>query len=174
MRFLFLYLLLICEFANATVFNPVLFIGEIIKGAIVGAPLSADANGKLVSGHSNSSVTVTSNTTTTSGTDALLNGMTLTPVAGTYQVIFDTNIQSTTGGNSVNVSVYSGGAQIANSIRTIQFPTATLIDSGYPFTVFTQANGVVVNGSQAITIEWHTSGGTATCLTRTLTILRTL
>lgn len=155
------------------IMNPVAFIGEVVLGSTAGAPLSADSNGQLVSGLSNASVSSTTNATTTSATDAVLTGMTITPVAGTYFVLFDTSIQTTTGGNSIVVSVYSGGTQIADSVRTIQFPTATLIDSGYPFHTGTQAQDVIVNGSQAIAIEWHTSGGTATCLNRTLSIIRT-
>lgn len=153
--------------------NPVAFIGEVVLGSTAGAPLSVDSNNQLISGTSNQSVSATSTTTTTSATDSLLNSMTLTPVAGIYFVFFDTSAQTTTGGNSIVFSIYSGGVQITNSSRTIQFPTATLIDSGYPFHVGTQAQDVVVNGSQAITVEWHTSGGTATCLNRTLSILRT-
>lgn len=118
------------------------------------------------------SVSSTSNITTTSATDVAVGSMTLTPIAGTYQIFFDTSCQSTTGGNSITISIYSAGAQIVDSSRTIQFPTATLIDSGYPFHVGSQANGAVVNGSQAITVEWHTSGGTATMLNRTLTVLK--
>lgn len=118
------------------------------------------------------SASSTSNATTTSATQALLTGMTVTPIAGTYQVFFDTSAQSTTGGNSITFQIYNNGAAIANSSRTIQFPTATLIDSGYPFSCATQANGVTVNGAQAITVEWSTNGGTATCLNRTLTVMK--
>lgn len=153
--------------------NPVAFIGQYILGGTAGAPLSADANGQLVSGTSNQSVSSQSTITTTSATDVPVTSITLTPVAGTYWVFFDTYMQSTTGGNSITISIYAGGTQIAASARTIQFPTATLIDSGYPFYAASQAQGVVVNGSQAITVEWHTNGGTATMINRTLTIIRT-
>lgn len=118
------------------------------------------------------SVSSTSSVTTTSATAALLGSMTLTPIAGTYQVFFDTSAQSTTGGNSITFVVQVNGSSVANSSRTIQFPTATLIDSGYPFSCATQANGAVVNGAQTITIFWSTNGGTATCLNRTLTVMK--
>lgn len=118
------------------------------------------------------SVSSTSSATTTSATQALLTSMTLTPIAGVYQVFFDTTAQSTTGGNSITFQIYNNGSAIANSSRTIQFPTATLIDSGYPFSCATQANAVTVNGSQAVTVEWSTNGGTATCLNRTLTVMK--
>lgn len=127
----------------------------------------------LAQGIYNLSVSSTSNVTTTSATPALLGSMTLTPIAGTYFVIFDTSVQTTTGGNSITFAIYNSGSIVTNSSRTIQFPTATLIDSGYPFYAGSQASGVSVNGSQAITVEWSTSGGTATCLNRTLTVLKT-
>lgn len=119
------------------------------------------------------SVSSVSNATTTSATDVLLTGMTLTPIAGTYWVVFDTDVQSTAGGNSITCSIYNNGSQITNSSRVVQFPTATLISSGNPTALHSQAVGVTVNGSQAITVEWHTNGGTATCLNRTLTALKT-
>lgn len=118
------------------------------------------------------SASATGTVTTTSATPALLGSMTITPIAGTYQVFFDTTVQTTTGGNSITFAVYNNGTIITNSSRTIQFPTATLINSGYPFSCATQANAVTVNGSQAITIEWSTSGGTATCLNRTITVMK--
>lgn len=118
------------------------------------------------------SASSTSNATTTSATQALLTGMTVTPIAGTYQVFFDTTAQSTTGGNSITFIIANAGTAVANSSRTIQFPTATLIDSGYPFSCASQANAVTVNGAQAITVTWATSGGTATCLNRTLTVMK--
>lgn len=118
------------------------------------------------------SVSSQSNVTTTSATPALLGSMTLTPIAGTYQVFFDTSAQTTTGGNSITFVIQVNGTSIAASSRNIQFPTATLIDSGYPFSCATQANGAVVNGAQTITVFWSTNGGTATCLNRTLTVMK--
>ena len=80
--------------------------------------------------------------------------------------------QTTNGGSSITVSIYVGGVQVTNSPRTIQFPTAALIDSGYPFYLGTQAANISVNGSQEITVEWNTTGGTATALNRTLTAMK--
>lgn len=153
--------------------NPSLFQGEQSFGTTAGAPLSTDTNNQLVSGLTVSTVSSAVNATTTSATDVLLTTMNLTPVAGTYMAFFDTSVQSTAGGNSITISIYSAGVQIANSSRVVQFPTATLISSGNPTSVATHAPNIVVNGAQAITVQWHTNGGTATCLTRTLSLLRT-
>lgn len=134
--------------------------------------MASQYGGIAVQGIYTLSVSSTSTATTLSATPALLTGMTVTPIAGTYQVFFDTSAQTTTGGNSITFEIYNNGSAIANSSRTIQFPTATLIDSGYPFFCGSQANAVTVNGSQAITVEWSTNGGTATCLNRTLTVMK--
>lgn len=153
-----------------------LFIGQYIIAGTPGTPsgpLSQDVNGNLTIGIYNNSVTATSTITTTSATDSAVGSMTLTPPAGTYIVLFDTYVQSTAGGNSISVSLYTGGTKNGNTPRTIQFPTATLIDTGYPFYIGTQAQGVVVNGSQALVIEWNTNGGTASMFNRTLTVIRT-
>lgn len=114
------------------------------------------------------SVSSQTSTTTTSATLATLNSMTITPPAGKYKVDFNMTVQTTTGGNSITIVIQLAGTSITASSRTIQFPTATLIDSGYPFSLSTLAYGVTVNGSQAITLAWSTSGGTATALNRTL------
>jgi hypothetical protein len=135
--------------------------------------MSQSAYGSIaVQGIYTQSVSSQSTVTTTSATPALLGSMTLTPIAGTYQVFFDTTVQTTTGGNSITFVVQANGSSITASSRTIQFPTATLIDSGYPFFCGSQANAVTVNGSQTITVFWSTSGGTATCLNRTLTVIK--
>lgn len=115
-----------------------------------------------------SSVSSQTTTTTTSATLATLNSMTLTPPEGKYRFDFNMTVQTTTGGNSITVVIQLAGTSIAASSRTIQFPTATLIDSGYPFSLSTLAYDVTVNGSQAVTVAWSTTGGTATALNRTL------
>lgn len=113
----------------------------------------------------------TSTTTTTSATAALLAAMTITPGAGTYWAWFSTSIQSTVGGNSITIGIYANAVLQGETI-TIQFPTATLIDSGYPFYIGHHYPTVVVTAGQAITVEWSTSGGTATCLNRRLSLMR--
>lgn len=115
-----------------------------------------------------SSVSSQTTATTTSATFATLTSMTLTPPAGKYRFDFNMTVQTTTGGNSINIVLQLAGTSITASARTIQFPTATLIDSGYPFSISTLAYDVTVNGSQAVTLAWSTSGGTATALNRTL------
>lgn len=151
-----------------------LFIGKGVLGAVAGAPLSADANGTLVSGISNIEVSATSNATTSSGTDALMTSMTSTPVAGTYLVWFSCDLNSPTGGAVVSVSYYIGGSQKADSLRKIMpFAGGTLTAGNQRVAV--AINGVVtVNGSQAVEVRWSTSSGTITAAARTMNLLRVL
>lgn len=118
------------------------------------------------------SVSAQSTVTTTSATPATYGSMTLTPIAGTYLVTFDTYVQSTAGGNSVTMGLYIAGTVVSTSPRTVQFPTATLIDSGYPFYIGIQGQIITVNGSQVVDVRWSTNGGTASGFNRTLTLVK--
>lgn len=117
-------------------------------------------------------VTATANATTTSGTDAVMTGMTITPIQGTYLIMFSSVVQSSLAGNSVSVSLYIGGTQDATSIRTVApFDGGTLSATTASCGVMT--HGIyTVTGSQAITVEWSRSGGTATVFQRKLSVLK--
>lgn len=148
-----------------------MFIGEAVLGATNSAPLSADSNGQLISGITATEVGFSANITTTSTSDVLLTGMTITPVAGTYMVWFSTWLTHSNGNDTITMSIYSGGVQKADSIRVaIPFVGAlSAITQDMPLAT----HGLVtVNGSQAITLEWHTNAGTATAHNGTLNILR--
>lgn len=119
-----------------------------------------------------STVSAQSTVTTTSATPAVYGSMTLTPIAGNYLVSFDTYVQSTAGGNSITMGLYVAGTVVSTSPRTIQFPTATLIDSGYPFYIGIQGQIITVTGSQTVDIRWSTNGGTASGFNRTLTLVK--
>lgn len=124
-----------------------------------------------VQGLYNSEVSFTSNVTTTSTTDVVFTGMTITPPAGTYLVLFSTWLTHSNGNDTITMSIYAGGVQKADSVRTaIPFVGAlSAITQDMPLSI----NGIVtVNGTQAIAIEWHTNAGTATAHTGTLDILR--
>lgn len=114
----------------------------------------------------------TSTITTTSGTNALMAGMTITPPAGTYLVWFSCAIKSSNAGSTQSVSFYVGGTQKADSVRVVgAFDGGTL--SATTAICGVAINGLItVDGSQAITVEWSTTGGTATAIGRTLNTLR--
>lgn len=155
-----------------SVINPVLFIGEAVLGGVPGAPLSEDSNGLLTTGVSHAEASATSSTSTSSGTDALIAGMTITPVAGSYLVWFSCDINSAISGVVVSISIYVGGTQKADSLRKIMpFAGGTLTAGSQRAAIAT--NGLVtVNGSQAIEIRWSTSGSSPTTVDRTMNILR--
>ncbi len=111
--------------------------------------------------------TATASTTTTSATDVLMSGMTVTPAAGTYSVFFGTALQHTTNNQIVYVSIYVGGTKQTYSERPYQ--SGRWVGSAYCGDTHAR---VTVNGSQAIEVRWRTSAATATALQRSLMIVR--
>jgi hypothetical protein len=133
--------------------------------------MSSQLGSISVQGLYNSEVSFTSTITTTSTTDVLLTGMTITPPAGTYFVAFATWMTNTTGNQAATISIYAGGTQKASSIMTI-IPFSGAVGSVNDG-VSVATNGIVtVNGTQAIAIEWHTAGGTASAHNGTLDIIK--
>jgi hypothetical protein len=112
-------------------------------------------------------VSATADTTTVLAADTLMNLMTLTPVAGTYLVWFEGDIEHTAGGNTINTSIYSGGVASAGSERLWRRGNQNICQS------FACMARVVVNGAQAIEGRWRTSSNTATCHRRQLLIQKT-
>jgi hypothetical protein len=148
-----------------------LFTGQYIFNSTAGAPLSASTTNGLASGVSNTEVNSTTAATTTSTTDVLMTGMTITPVAGTYLVFFSCWVTNTVGLSNVVISIYVGATQKADSLRQCEPGSSGLTSGSQNMCLAT--NGVVtVNGSQAITIQWHVQSGTGTVTNRTLNILR--
>lgn len=113
---------------------------------------------------SNTQATATADTTTTSAVDVLVTGMTLTPIAGTYLVWFDSGMEIS-GAGTISVSIYFGGVQVADSVRTLR-PGAAAPTSA------TSIAKVTVNGSQAIEARWNVTAGTGTAHQRNLTVMR--
>lgn len=116
-----------------------------------------------------SEATATAAATTTSTTDTQITGMTLTPAAGTYLVMFSTWATHNTNNATISFSIYAGNAQVAPSVRTIIPRVSNTVIT--QMAVATQAI-VTVNGSQAIEARWSTTSGTATANQRTLTIVK--
>lgn len=155
------------------IINPTLFIGELVSGATAGAPLSADANGQLVSGISNSSVNATANTTTTSATDVLIASMTLTPAAGTYLVLFNASFTHSANNATITYTIYAAGAAVTGTAMVAEPTIQGGLTPTLPFSQPVSTSGfATVNGAQAIEIRWKTSAATATSGTRILNILR--
>lgn len=140
----------------------ILFQGQYINapGVNSGAPL-VDNGGNLAFGlynnEVNSSAAIT--VTTTNGT---IGGATVTPVAGTYLVIFSCNITaSSAAGNILRTQISVGGTPQADSLRTAM-PTGTGAFAAFQNMSISTNKIVTVNGSQAIAITASTSAGTIT------------
>lgn len=126
----------------------------------------ADASHTHAVSVSNSVASATVDDTTTSVTDVLIAGMTLTPVAGTYLAVFSSSmVNSGNGASRLFVSIYSAGAQVTHSERNIG------ISGGGNVTVHTDAI-VTVNGSQAIEAQWRAVAGTNTAHQRSLILIK--
>lgn len=123
-------------------------------------------------------VTDVSTNTTTSTTYANLTGMTATPTAGTYLVIF--NGHATTSGASAGgfFSLALAGTTVADSVREI---SANLVLLGGLVTVslntigssMTSISKITVTGSQAVTAQFKSSsGGTINVQEKNMTFIR--
>jgi len=110
--------------------------------------------------------TATGNITTTSGTDIVATGMTLTPASGTYMVTFTGGFRNSNDGATTFASIWSAGSQVAASERKIIQGRDGLQG------LFCCAAKVTVNGSQAIEGRWRRSANTGTMHERILAIIR--
>lgn len=154
--------------------NPGMFIGEAVAGATAGVALSVDSNGLLASGLSAGITTeegFSSSITTTSTTDVIMTGMTITPPSGTYMVWFSCWLTHSNGNDTVTISIYGGTTQNVTTVRTTT-PFSGAVGAANNGIGHSTNGQVTVNGSQAITIDWHTNAGTATAHAGTMDILR--
>lgn len=132
--------------------------------------VSSNNNGSIV----NYQATATDDITTTSTTDVVATGMTLTPPAGTYLVWFSGSVEASNSddANAAFVSIYSNGVQIQSSEQIASKSQSGFVYP-YPFNCVAK---VTVNGSQAIEGRWrelnNTNGQEATMHQRNLTILK--
>lgn len=92
--------------------------------------------------------------------------MTLTPTAGTYFVWFAGSINNNTNNTGMNVSIYSGGTQVAASEEAY---LSARTSQDIPFCCIAQ---VTVDGTQAIEGRWRVDSNTGTMHQRTLMILQ--
>lgn len=121
---------------------------------------------EVASGISNVNVTSTTAFPITSATDVQVTDMTLTPIAGTYLLIFNSS-NSSTSNNAMNyVSLYKDAVQIAGSERVTQS-----VASNFVFQTSTTAV-TSFNGIEQLRLYARVSTGTFTINARTLIALR--
>jgi hypothetical protein len=119
------------------------------------------------SGIINYNLTATTPFATTSATDVLITGFTLTPQAGTYAIWYNASVLHTTTPIAHFWSLYKAGVQIAESLR--QQDTAhsnqVMVDSTMAVSQF--------NGAQSIDVRVRrNTSGTLTVNARTLILIR--
>jgi len=108
----------------------------------------------------------TAATTTTSTTDVLMAGMTLTPGAGDYLAVFSTSVKATSASN-IFVSIYVNGVQQAHTERRV-FQESSI--AGFEQPLMTYAH-IAVGAGQAVEIKWRTDvANTITANARTLNL----
>ncbi len=140
----------------------ILFQGQYINapGVNSGAPL-VDNGGNLAFGLYNNEVNSTS-ALSISTTVGVIGSSTVTPVAGTYLVMFSCNISaSSAAGNILSIEMYVGGTAQADTLRKAM-PTGTGAFNAFQNMSISTNKIVTVNGSQAIAIEASSSAGTVT------------
>lgn len=119
-------------------------------------------------------LTGTSAVSTTSATYAIISGMQTTPIAGTYQLIFNCNVDlgdDTSG----DIAVFVGGTEQTILTRRVAIEAAGLLGAVANFEVVHATLGViVVNGTQQVDIRFRENGtGTLAVTERILTLIPT-
>jgi hypothetical protein len=112
--------------------------------------------------------------TTSSAVDVLVTGMTVTPPAGTYDVVFSGHLRTAADEQFATASIYAGGAAQTATERGVGINVGGAVGVNMsqhdsPFATYAR---VVVNGAQAIEGRWRTNTGTATMLHRSLRLTR--
>lgn len=120
-----------------------------------------------------SEVSANNTITTTSATDTLMTGMTITPAAGVYLVLFSCSLRGANDDASITSSIYSNGTLEAGSERRVVANVSGGFSNPATTTMSVTSFAVVtVNGSQAIEGRWRRSAGTATATYRHLKVIR--
>lgn len=148
-----------------------IFSDEVASNLTSGAPLVVSSTGKITTGINFNIIPFTATITTTSTSDVLMTGMTTTPAAGTWDVLFCTWFTHSNGNATITYSIHSGASQIAGSVMTV-IPFVGALSAITQDIPGCTSYITAVNGSQAISIEWHTSTGTGSAHTGFLKTVR--
>lgn len=113
-------------------------------------------------------VVATAGTITSSSTNALLNSMTITPAAGSYNVRFVGDFESNASGAAITALFRLGGVDQTNSQQKIIPFDGGALSAGAARGMMVLEDLLTVNGSQTIEVYWSISSGTATAAVRKL------
>lgn len=140
--------------------------------------ITIDAQGRITNAVTsgidltNQEASATASTTTTSGTDVLMNSMSLSLTAGKYLLMFSGTIASNTNDANIFVSLYGNSTQIAHTQRQASPQFAVGLSSpSIDFPIATQGF-FQVSGTMTVEVRWRRSAGTATMLQRTFNAVR--
>ena len=158
---------------------PALTNGQLLIGSTGAAPTAANLTGGNGIAITNTAggitianepvitqVSATADVTTTSTSDVVISGMSITPGAGDYLVFFTGSVENTNNNKQETVSIYKNGVQIAASV--IQ-GNAT---GGSAIPVASNAYITGLGAGQAIDVRWNVTGNTGTFHQRTLIVQR--
>lgn len=147
-----------------------IFLGEVASNLTLGAPLSVSLTGTVQSGIPNYTSSTTTATTCATGSTTVT-GISITPVAGTYLIVYSTDVNSANGGTVVTFNIDQGGSAIAITQRKFMpFAGGTLTSGNQriPFSV----NTIQALSGSAITVTCLTSASTATTANSELNLVR--
>jgi len=114
------------------------------------------------------SATATGAITTSSTTDVAMTAMTVTPGAGNWMAWFTTDVSNGNASQTITCSIYANGVQVAASQVVV---SSVAINARHAVTCIALISSL--GAGQAVTVQWHTSGNTATANNRTLILTRT-
>ena len=158
---------------------PALTNGQLLIGSTGTAPAAANltaGNGIAITNSAGgitiasqpaiTEVSATSDITTTSTSDVVVTGMTVTPGAGDYLVFFTGSMENTNSNKQGTLSIYSNGVQIAASVVQSQMP------ANRPVAMATNAYITGLSAGQVIDVRWNVTANTGTFHQRTLIVQR--
>lgn len=115
-----------------------------------------------------SSVSANGVTTTTSNSDVLMDSMNVTPAAGSYLGLFNTDCSSSVDDATISASIYVNGIQLSNTERVV-VPRSN--NANERMILATQGI-LTTNGSEAVDVRWRVSSGTGTASNRSLQLIK--
>lgn len=110
--------------------------------------------------------------TTSSSTDALLTGMTMSLAAGTYFVDFTTTMTSDAAGAVISISFYRAGTQLGETLMKISPFDGGALSATTARGAVAINHKIVITGTQTVEVRWSISNGNGTCGPRIMRSLR--
>lgn len=99
--------------------------------------------------------------------DAVVTGMSITPITGTYAVWYDGSCQITVNTNTLTTSIYNGATQITDSTRDIGTSGVSTFNTTHQSKTVAQ-----FNGANACEVHVSRTAGTLTVTGRSLILIR--